>query len=543
MAPESPDEVRQRIDSLYERAENATGNYNATRAMTAATRSRGVPLAKRSGRRTDPELDAVSRQWFDGARAKLGPTVPAVLPADRQPARPAAPARSRDRADGDARESLAADLGLPELPPARPAARPVAALPAGPSAGPAGHPRPSLEAGTAALPGGRDVERPGHALELPGPAGWTAATATDRGAPEAADGPGFPQLTGTGAAAPLALSATGTTAAPTTGGMAGGTAGGMGGGIAQLAEPGAFARELSPPGGGPTPGSGGAPGETAVLPAVPLPTTPVREPRQLTLSAAAPRRPSPADFKATNRRKLALARDVLSRHTASLSTPPMAVAPVPQDAWNTGAQDAWNAGAQDAWNTGAQRVLLPSALEQSGQWQQSGQPATGQWMQPQWGASAVMTPTGPAASLPTVTPATDTGAFASVTHTDQYSPLTDTGSFARIAPGSLTDTGSYAAVVPDPVSSTGSYAPVVGNPLPDTGSYAPVTADALTDTGSYSSVTATPFANSGSYASLASVAADPVTNTGSYAPIPAGPWPGTGSFAQATATPLADTGP
>src|SRR5690242_14896717 len=115
MAPESPDEVRQRIDSLYSRAEDATGNYHATRAMAAATRSRGVPLAKRSGRRADPELDAVSQQWFDGARARLGPTVPAVLPADRQPARPAAPARSRDRADGDARESLAAGLGRPEL--------------------------------------------------------------------------------------------------------------------------------------------------------------------------------------------------------------------------------------------------------------------------------------------------------------------------------------------------------------------------------------------------------------------------------------------
>ncbi|MEU8034587.1 hypothetical protein AB0C13_39560 [Streptomyces sp. NPDC049099] len=95
MAPESRDEVpqrdevRQRINSLYDQAENATGNYNATRAMASVTRSRGVPLAKRSGRRPDPALDEVARPWFDMARAKLGPTVPAVLPADRLPDRPA----------------------------------------------------------------------------------------------------------------------------------------------------------------------------------------------------------------------------------------------------------------------------------------------------------------------------------------------------------------------------------------------------------------------------------------------------------------------
>ncbi|MER6573364.1 peptidoglycan endopeptidase, partial [Streptomyces sp. NPDC001093] len=93
MAPESrdevaQDEVRQRVDSLYDQAENATGNYNVTRAVASVTRSRGVPLAKRPGRRSDPALDAITRQWFDGARAKLGPTVPAVLPADRLPDRP-----------------------------------------------------------------------------------------------------------------------------------------------------------------------------------------------------------------------------------------------------------------------------------------------------------------------------------------------------------------------------------------------------------------------------------------------------------------------
>ncbi|MYQ47792.1 peptidoglycan endopeptidase, partial [Streptomyces sp. SID4985] len=84
MASENPEEVRQRIDSLYARAENDTGNFNATRAMAAATR-RGVPLAKQRGGGSDPALDALAQQWFDAARAKLGPTVPAALPPDRMP--------------------------------------------------------------------------------------------------------------------------------------------------------------------------------------------------------------------------------------------------------------------------------------------------------------------------------------------------------------------------------------------------------------------------------------------------------------------------
>ncbi|MGW1873588.1 C40 family peptidase [Streptomyces sp. NPDC001975] len=87
MAPESRDEVRQRIDSLYDQAENATGNYNATRAMNGGSRSRGVPLFKRP-RRDDPGLESIAREWFDGARSRLGPSVPAALPSDRQPTRP-----------------------------------------------------------------------------------------------------------------------------------------------------------------------------------------------------------------------------------------------------------------------------------------------------------------------------------------------------------------------------------------------------------------------------------------------------------------------
>ncbi|MFF3906309.1 C40 family peptidase [Streptomyces sp. NPDC001848] len=83
----SRDEVQQRIRSLYDRAETATGNFNATRAMSTGSRRRTDPVLGRQRRRSDPALDDVAREWFDAARAKLGPTVPAVLPADRMPER------------------------------------------------------------------------------------------------------------------------------------------------------------------------------------------------------------------------------------------------------------------------------------------------------------------------------------------------------------------------------------------------------------------------------------------------------------------------
>lgn len=139
MSPESRDEVRQRIASLYDRAENDTGNFNATRAMAARSRSRGVPLAKRAGRRQDPALDEVARKWFDAARAAVGPTVPAVLPADRLPDRSAAPARSREPVDG---------LPLPG------GEREVRALPGG-GGEPLGLPRGGGDA--PALPGGGET--------------------------------------------------------------------------------------------------------------------------------------------------------------------------------------------------------------------------------------------------------------------------------------------------------------------------------------------------------------------------------------------------
>jgi cell wall-associated NlpC family hydrolase len=132
----SREDVRQRVSSLYDRAEDDTGQFNLTRAQ-GGKRGRGAPAG--GGRRSDPDLDNVARQWFDVARSSLGPTVPAALPASRTPARPAQ--RPAERANSDvARELEAAARAVPELPAAgtrRPvaelAAAPTAALPAVPA--------------------------------------------------------------------------------------------------------------------------------------------------------------------------------------------------------------------------------------------------------------------------------------------------------------------------------------------------------------------------------------------------------------------------
>ncbi|GHF39577.1 hypothetical protein GCM10018783_05130 [Streptomyces griseosporeus] len=132
------EEVRRRIAALYDLAENDTGTFNATRAQ--ATRGRR-PADDARGRAESP-LGAVTRQWFDVARAKLGPTLPAVLPG-RAPTRaetpsPAvrtatdAPSRALPPASGAPSRALPAASGAPS--PALPAA-PV--LPALPEAGPA----------------------------------------------------------------------------------------------------------------------------------------------------------------------------------------------------------------------------------------------------------------------------------------------------------------------------------------------------------------------------------------------------------------------
>ncbi|MEU1267701.1 NlpC/P60 family protein [Streptomyces sp. NPDC005799] len=137
----SREAVRDRVSSLYDRAESDTGQWNFTRPTVTGSRGRGAPAG--GGRRSDPDLDNVTRQWFDAARASLGPTIPAILPADRMPAQrtssprpaPSLPARSPEARTGF-------ELEAP--------GRPVAELPAG------GPLRPVAEltagGGTAALP-------------------------------------------------------------------------------------------------------------------------------------------------------------------------------------------------------------------------------------------------------------------------------------------------------------------------------------------------------------------------------------------------------
>jgi cell wall-associated NlpC family hydrolase len=158
----SREEVRQRIDNLYDRAETDTGTYNATRAAASPRKRAGSPADSGRGgatpvtddgrgrgrvdagpprRQADPALDDVTRQWFDVARAKLGPTVPASLPADRRPAatvdaRPARPASAPSTREPAVAEravrELTAGSSAPALPPAPEAAPKAlpAALPA-----------------------------------------------------------------------------------------------------------------------------------------------------------------------------------------------------------------------------------------------------------------------------------------------------------------------------------------------------------------------------------------------------------------------------
>ncbi|WP_225891282.1 C40 family peptidase [Streptomyces dioscori] len=133
----SREEVQQRITNLYDRVENATGNINVTRAMSAGTRDAFKPASTsgdRGGRggATDAAapLPDVAKQWFDVGRSQLGPVFPAVLPPDRTPDRGAAgsrPADSGGRPDGGGREGRGAREG---------ADKPVLELTAGASGGP-----------------------------------------------------------------------------------------------------------------------------------------------------------------------------------------------------------------------------------------------------------------------------------------------------------------------------------------------------------------------------------------------------------------------
>ncbi|WP_262418138.1 C40 family peptidase [Streptomyces sp. SP2-10] len=439
MAPESRDEVRQRIDSLYNQAENDTGNFNATRAMALRSRSRGVPLAKRPGRRGDPALDEIARQWFDTARGALGPTVPAVLPADRLPAPmperrpelPAAPAPSPDRNGGGAlgggeRAALgpgpsdpapqALERGprgaLAELPAGGavaelPAGGAVAALPAG------GGAVPELPTGGAmgALPSGGAMgvlPSGGTAAELP--TGLTVDRLPE--VPPAAVG--FSRLTYSPAeliGAPAAV--------PTGPGVPQPTSPGGAMGLPGLGEPGAVA---------------GVPSETALLPAPassPAQGHRMQVPRPLPGAAGAGGF-SPAVAKTAGRHKLATAGELLTRHTTQHALPAQAVGMPPAPAPVT--------------------ELPPTPLEAP----------TGT------GTFAYTAPPAPAIDAPT-----DTGTFA------YTAPPAPVGTFGYAAPpASVVDTGSLAypaaadaGLTPPPATGLTSTPPpataLAGAPVPE----------------------------------------------------------------------------
>jgi len=143
----SREAVRQRVSSLYDRAEDDTGQFNLTRVQ-GSRGSRGQGGSARRG--SDPDLDNVTRQWFDVARASLGPTIPAILPADRRPAREtsARPAASRPARPAElpaARALEAPGRPVAELP-AGGTRRPVAELTSGPVAELTAGPTPALPA-------------------------------------------------------------------------------------------------------------------------------------------------------------------------------------------------------------------------------------------------------------------------------------------------------------------------------------------------------------------------------------------------------------
>ncbi|MET8564486.1 NlpC/P60 family protein [Streptomyces flaveolus] len=357
MAPESRDEVRQRIASLYDQAENDTGNFNATRAMAARTRSRGVPLAKLAGRRSDPALDEIARQWFDAARADLGPTVPAVLPADRLPDRPAAPSRSRERMErlplpGGEREVRALPgggtepLGLPsggsEAPGLPGGGGEVRALPGG-------------ERRALGMGGGLPEQRPAAPEPGTGPAvaELTAGSATD---PTSGSLPAGPLEAGSSQAGSLPVGTlpaleTGRSALvdATSSGELVGLPLGLGDGAAEPAGWG-----TTQPANWATAGPAGP----AVLPGAARPAAhraAVQPPRTLPGCAGFVRL-SPAAAKAGIRRKLDTARDLLSGRTARLGLPGAAVRPVP---------------VPPDWSAGARRMAQP-AVTSSVPWQQPG---------------------------------------------------------------------------------------------------------------------------------------------------------------------------
>ncbi|MFF4864259.1 NlpC/P60 family protein [Streptomyces sp. NPDC001231] len=153
-------EVQQRISSLYDQAENATGNFNATRAMSKSARTRRGSAALGGSGGSDPAIDRVARKWFDVGRAQLGPTMPAVLPPDRMPNSANSPSVAPSRRPAEVREGLGLEAGraprpeltagpagpVPELPAAVRDTTPPPELPAAPTATVAASPVAELTA-------------------------------------------------------------------------------------------------------------------------------------------------------------------------------------------------------------------------------------------------------------------------------------------------------------------------------------------------------------------------------------------------------------
>ncbi|MPY56227.1 C40 family peptidase [Streptomyces spongiae] len=137
----SRDEISQRVNYLYDHAESTTGKFNATRARTTRPADRIPSPGRQTRRASDPGAGAFTSRWFDATRALLGPTVPAVLPADRMPpqptaapatrpaeSRPAGPAIPLKQLDNPVTELSAAPAPRPPLAPAETTAGPALAL-------------------------------------------------------------------------------------------------------------------------------------------------------------------------------------------------------------------------------------------------------------------------------------------------------------------------------------------------------------------------------------------------------------------------------
>ncbi|MFF9151477.1 NlpC/P60 family protein [Streptomyces sp. NPDC014846] len=443
MAPENRDEVRQRIDSLYDRAENATGNFNATRAMAARTRSRGVPLAKRRGPSgQDPALDAVARQWFDGARAKLGPTVPAALPADRLPAPSAVPERPREGmggfpgADRESRALTGGDRRELALPGPD---REVLALPAGDRA-------------ILALPagGGDSVGLPGGGSDAVGFAGGRgevrALPAGDRAPETGGPAPLLPD--------PLSPRAEHAMAALTAG---------------PSTEPAAFPQQAT----------------EGARTAVPVTQT-VQQPyfADEMPGGSIGWVPDPAWAHSSSYAGAQQLAEPSYAGAQQLAEPLAVQAARPVQTVQPAQAEQWLQRAWEAPGPTAAAPAMPTAGVQA------------------VATATPVTDTGSFTYPQAPTPVTDTGSYA---YPQAPTPVTDTGSFTYPqAPTSLTDTGSFPSPqAPTPVTDTGSYAyPPVSAPLTDLGA-ATYTPAPLTDTGSliYPPASA-PVVDTGSFAAL-----------------------------------------